>query len=154
MPKVRSASLLSLLAFALTGCTTVKIYPLCFYEEKPDSQSLQQDYVPGLRQTFASIVDADPQKISVTPDARWIVARTTHTQDADLLRMWPRVGCIGPAGSTSEVKLQADCVAYVTDFIQEKRYTELGQYKGTNGNTYYNESRDPTRLVYCARKNQ
>ena len=81
------------------------------------------------------------------------MARTTDSQDSDLLRIWPRIGCIGPGRSFSQVKLQADCIAYVEDFIKNRKYTQLGEYQGTSGNLYYNEARDPKHLVYCAADN-
>ncbi len=143
---------LALMSVLLTGCSSVKMYPICFYEKKPDTETLDRVIVPGLRKSFAAVLSGIADDLSVSPDARWIVASTTDTQDANLLKMWPRLACIGPAGSASEVKLQVDCISYVKDFIKERKYTELGSYKGPNGNTYYNESRDPNQLVYCSKR--
>lgn len=143
---------LALLASLCGGCASVRMYPICFYDKKPDAESLDRTYVPALRKSFSAVAAGKPDDLAVSPDVRWIIASTTDSQDANLLKMWPRLGCIGPAGSTSQVKLQVDCIAYVEDFIKEKKYTELGLYKGPSGNTYYNESRDQGRLVYCAKQ--
>lgn len=142
----------ALIPALLTGCASVKMYPICFYEKQPDAETLDRFFVPGLRKSFGAILVDSNADFSVSPDARWIVASTTDTQDANLLKMWPRLACIGSAGSTSEVKLQADCISYIKDFIKERKYTELGLYKGTSGNTYHNESRDQNLLVYCSRR--
>jgi len=140
-------------AGTFSGCATVRVYPICFYDKKPDLPIVEKSFVPGLRQSFGEVAAVNPQEVVISPDVRWIIARTTDKQDADLLRVWPRVACIGPGRSTSQVKLQADCIAYVEDFIKVRRYTELGEYQGTSGSRYFNEARDPKRLVYCAADN-
>lgn len=150
MPRLGSIFSLLTLAAAASGCATVRVYPICFYDKKPELAVVERSFVPGLRQSFSAVVSTEPSNLVISPDVRWIVASTTDKQDGELLRIWPRIGCIGPGRSTSQVKLQADCIAYVEDFIKERRYTQLGEYEGISGNRYYNEARDPKRLVYCA----
>lgn len=149
MGYVRIAAIV-LLGSVFTGCASVRVYPVCFYDKKPDSVKLDKAIISGLLNSFAAVSLIEPSNIVISPDVRWIIARTTEEQDSNLLRIWPRVGCIGPGRSTSQVKLQIDCIAYVEDFIKERRYTVLGEYTGISGNKYYNESRDPKNLVYCA----
>lgn len=148
----RVGLILSILAaFLLAGCYSVKMYPICFYRDKPNLEVLQKDYVDGLKKSFSAVIGGNPDRFVVSPDVRWIVATTTDSEDADLLRMWPRIGCIGPAGSTSLVQAQKDCIEYVQEFIKSREYTILGQYRDAKGGAFfYNESKNANSLVYCA----
>lgn len=150
MRNIISVIVYSFVVLSSSGCASPKLYPICFYKDKPDNVTLDTVFIPRLKQSFSAVTNQAHEKITISPDARWMIVSTTDAQNKKLLEMWPRIGCIGPAGSASEVKLQIDCIDYVQSFIQERKYTELGAYTYQNI-TYPNESRDANRLVYCSK---
>lgn len=60
-----------------------------------------------------------------TTDGRWILSKTTSAQHKLLNTMWPRIACIGSVSSGTQVKLEADCVKYIHDFLEKKNYLEF-----------------------------
>ncbi|WP_447780311.1 hypothetical protein [Aeromonas veronii] len=62
---------------------------------------------------------------SSSADGRWILSKTTDAQHKLLNMTWPRIACIGKVSSGTEVKLEADCVKYLHDFLDKKNYLEF-----------------------------
>jgi hypothetical protein len=137
-----------LLSGVLSGCASTKLYPVCFYLGQAAEHDKLSDLSADLRNAFVAVSEANPATVYVTSDLRWIIAKTTPNADTVLAKTWPRVGCRGPAFSSSQAQAEAECVAYIQDFISSGRYLVLGKYKGQ----WWNESPDESRLVYCSKK--
>ena len=145
--------MLSLLWCVLvTGCAKPHLYPVCFYQSAPQQERIQQYYAPQLIASMrASAKDLGQLKPSITPDGRWLVVNVTRAQNAKLARVWPRIGCIGNALDSQSTKREADCVAYLREFVTTKNYFAFGNARDSGGFDIWNESPVKSTLVYCHR---
>jgi hypothetical protein len=135
------------------GCVKhTYLYPVCFYQAAPTQKRVQEYYSPmllaGLHATFN---DSGQIKATITPDGRWLLASLTTRQDADLARVWPRIGCIGNALDSQSTKQEADCVAYVLLFVTTKNYFAFGKARDIGDFDIWNESTVKNTSVHCHR---
>jgi len=111
---------------------------------------VQEYYAPQLVGVLhATIKDSGRVKATVTPDGRWLVANVTKSQNAQIAKVWPRVGCIGNALDSQSTKLESDCVAYQLEFVTTKNYFTFGNAKDAGGFDIWNESPVKDTLVHC-----
>ena len=136
-------------AAAASGCAT-RLYPVCWYESRMPVGYEQANAAPQVRDTFSSATGVPIDRVAVSSDLRWVIANVSPVGDSKARRLWPRLGCIGSATSSSPTRKQAHCVSYIEDFVTNRPYTEPGTYVGTSGTVYADESRDPDGLVYCS----
>lgn len=149
LPQVKRLAILGALACVLLGCVhhQARLYPVCFYSPKPPAEEISREYVPKL-QTAMRLVVRDEARQVLTADARWFVVSTSTEENAQLAGTWPRVACIGRAGSGSEVRMEADCVDYIHQFITKQQYLQFGQVPNA-GDAGWNEMPGGQQLVYC-----
>jgi hypothetical protein len=134
------------------SCTKPHIYPICFYQEAPKRQRFQEYYAPQLTAVFsAAIKNRARTRTTITPDGRWLVAHVTKSQNSKLAKVWPRVACIGNASDSPSTKQEADCVAYVSQFVTTKNYFAFGNARDAGGFDIWNESPVKNTLVRCDR---
>lgn len=116
---VRLAIIWPLLIVA--GCSTVKPYPVCFYDPRPPAQNRIDAHVESLLRR----IKMDITEVQATPDGRWIFAKTTTYQHDEISKTWPRVACIGNVTSGTEVKRNADCISHLEELLRKQNYLEL-----------------------------
>ena len=136
---------------SLVGCTSTRLYPVCFYSRKPDAATVA-DTMPRLVNVIAAELGSWYARTPVaTADARWVVVRATTRENERIAKFWPRTACIGSTESDAQVLLENYCVDYARDFILTGNYLAMGRYKGVgaSGAGLVNESPDPMRLVNC-----
>ncbi len=112
---------LALVTPFIVSCSTIKPYPVCFYDRSPlDAQSkiTHADKLLAVMRLY----DHEAQ---TSADGRWILANTTTEQHNILIKTWPRIACIGKVTSGTEVKHAADCVEYLHDFLLKQNYLEF-----------------------------
>jgi len=131
------------------GCARPHLYPICFYQQAPGLGRFRQDYAPPLTTAFRTIVKNKEAIPTITPDGRWLIANTTKSQNSRIAKVWPRLGCIGNASDSLSTKQEADCVAYVSEFIKTKNYFAFGNARDLGGFDIWNESPIPGTLVHC-----
>jgi hypothetical protein len=133
----------------VSGCTQAHLYPICFYNKLYPEDQIETKFLPQLETALrAAVGPLRTVQLASTPDARWFVAETTEEENTRLADVWARVGCIGVASDRTGAKQEADCVAYVREFILKKNY-ELGVHLGSGGVRIANEAPNEKLLVYC-----
>ena len=128
-----------------TGCARPRLYPVCFYAQKPPIEEIRALYIPRLHEALRLHGSSD---VVITADGRWAIARTSRRENGRLAMTWPRLACVGPARSGSEVSKEASCVKYVHEFVLGQQYLALG-YNPELDIAGYDEDPDSTRAVYC-----
>jgi hypothetical protein len=134
--------------YSLSGGTSVRLYPVCFYNSVPSSETVNSEILPRLEQALKLQLGTSAEVVA-TPDARWLLARTTQRQNKALALIWPRIGCLGHAGDGNQVAQEANCVSYVKSFLENQNYLSLGLDGGKIGVAGYNEAPDKTIRVWC-----
>jgi len=133
----------------LGACAEPHLYPVCFYSKMaPDTQdtTVYRQLAVVLQTAIGS---SRPVGIVNTPDGRWLVARTTKSENAAAAKVWPRVACIGAAHDSNSVKAEADCVGYVEQFVASNKYFDFGNARDMGGFDIWNESPNKDSIVYC-----
>lgn len=139
-----------LLVLFFAGCATPHLYPVCFYNQSPSKEILESYYTPHLRDALrAALGDQREILAASTPDARWFVAKTTNSENSDLAKVWPRIGCIGDASTGDGVRSENGCVDYLQRFISKENYFEFGNAKDAGGIDIWSESPNPKIVVRC-----
>ena len=134
------------------NCKKPHLYPICFYQEAPRRQLFQQQYAPQLTTVFSAVIkDRGSTKMTITPAGRWLVADVTKSQNSRLARIWPRIACIGNASDSPSTKQEADCVAYLSQFVRTRNYFAFGNARDAGGFDIWNESPVNKTLVRCDR---
>lgn len=101
-----------------SGCTSVRLYPVCFFDDDaPDPAARVQhiEKLTGVLRKFDNVVVA-------TNDGHWIVAKTSRATHRELEKLWPPLACIGTVTSGTEVKSNADCVQFVADRLKSEDF--------------------------------
>lgn len=138
-------------ALLLSSCATSRLYPVCFYNSIPPSGNARSVFYETMSSALRSALGAsDTLKISVSPDGRWMLAEATRHQNVAAAHVWPRIGCVGSASRSDEVRAEAACVAYVRQFVEKENYFAFGNAKDAGGIDIWNESPDPKYDVNCA----
>lgn len=109
-------------AVSALGCSAHRMYPVCFYGKSAPDASTVVRHVDALSRELRKR-DANAHG---TADGRWLFARTSRAEHERLIETWPRAACIGPVSAGTEVKANADCVAYVAGLLATERYNEFG----------------------------
>ncbi len=105
----------------ISGCSTVKPYPVCFYDPiAPDTETRKEHAI-----SLEEILRVSASYVNSSPDGRWIYAETNWFQHKNLSKTWPRISCIGKVTSGTEVKRYQDCIYYVEDLLKNKNYIDL-----------------------------
>ena len=149
----------------LSGCSATQVeaplaaprlYPVCFYNQPPSQKVANEYYLPRLQSTLQQLVTqasvmnlSPPVDVVSTPDGRWLVARTTEAENEKLARVWPRIGCIGTALDSPAVRREADCVAYLSEFVSKRNYFQFGNAKDAGGIDIWSEAPDNRSVVHC-----
>ena len=143
--------LLAALELLAAGCIArPHLYPVCFYQAPPTEERVQGYYYPHLKSVLENAAAASGRtKVSISPDARWMLAYVTKRQDSRISLVWPRVGCIGNSLDSQSTKREADCVAYIRSFVDTHQYFTFGNARDAGGFDIWNESPVPHTLVYC-----
>jgi hypothetical protein len=134
----------------IQGCATPHLYPVCVYtEEHFNTKELRNFYqqLTGILQ--AALSSQRAVNITASPDGRWLLADTTSGENADASAVWPRIGCVGNAVDSNSVKMEADCVSYIRQFVANENYFEFGNGKDKGGFDIWNEAPKQTGTVYC-----
>jgi hypothetical protein len=134
----------------LAGCAQTRLYPICFYDNAPPKIIFEKQYAPQLEAVFRTSLNSSRViEIALTPDARWLIAKTSNEENKQLAKIWPRIGCIGKSDIRESVIFETYCVAYVENFIVEQNYLKLGVHIASGGVTFPNEAPESKLLVYC-----
>ena len=133
-----------------SSCSTPHIFPVCYYNVVPPAGSTSSPYYDDLVTSLRRALGAkDDLPVARSPDGRWLLAEVTEYQNDKAANVWPRVGCIGDAQNSDEVKLELYCVRYVRDFVQKRNYFQFGNAKDAGGIDIWNESGSPGDVVHC-----
>lgn len=122
--------------------TSVKPYPICFFDPSPPSDG---DRAAAAEKLVKVMKRFDPEAF-VTADDRWVIAKTSPSQHAELTAFWPRVACVGTVTSGTEVKRNADCVSYLHKFLRDKIYLQF-DIKGES--VHSDEAPGPAYVICC-----
>lgn len=135
----------------LSSCATSRLYPVCFYNGIPPSGDARSVFYVNMSRALRNALGAsNTLEISVSPDGRWMLAEATKRQNVAAAHVWPRIGCVGSASRSDEVRAEAACVAYVRQFVENENYLAFGNAKDAGGIDIWNESPDPKYDVNCA----
>lgn len=137
-------------ALVMSGCAEVRLYPVCYYDASPPIGASREVVYSNLVKSLQAALNADQEvKVSASPDGRWLIAWTTENQNASAAKVWPRVGCIGLANDSGQVKSEIACVNYVRQFIADKNYFTFGNARDVGAIDIWNESPIPGEVVHC-----
>jgi hypothetical protein len=135
----------------LTSCTTARLYPVCFYNTSPPTGAAGELFYSKLSKALTVSLSAERDVKAVpTPDGRWFVASVTPTENAVAAGVWPRIGCVGEARDSDEVRAEASCVEYMQRFVADQNYFAFGDSKDAGGIDIWNESLNPKNVVHCS----
>lgn len=107
-----------LFCFLLSGCSSVRLYPVCFFDDEAPDPAAKIQHIENLTSVLRRFDEAP----GATYDGRWIVAKTTMVTHRKLQKLWPPLACIGTVTSGTEVKSNADCVQYVADRLKSEDF--------------------------------
>lgn len=110
-----------LLIFNSTGCATIKPYPVCF----SDCDAVNNESRRKIVDSLAQYLKLESKKIIIHPSSKWILAKTNSRQHKRLVKIWPRMACIGDVTSGTEVTKNSQCVEYIYNFMKNKNYLEF-----------------------------
>lgn len=113
--------ILLMLSISLLSCSRDRIYPICFYDNVPSGDAERKKHAIEL---LKYIYSKDNDAI-LTADNRWIVAKVSGKKNDEITRVWPRLACIGVVSSGTELQKEAECVEYVSYFINNNKYLEF-----------------------------
>lgn len=125
----------------VASCTTLKPYPVCFYDKTPPDREVMNENISKL----LSVMRRYDVEANSSADQRWILSKTSYAQHELLKVTWPRIACIGKVSSGTEVKAQADCVSYLHTFLTKKNYLELD----VKDNAIYSDEAPGPPTVIC-----
>lgn len=104
------------------GCSTIKPYPVCFFSECNDVDNESRRKITD---SLAQYLKLESKEIVIHPSSKWILAKTNSRQHKRLIKIWPRIACIGDVTSGTEVTKNSQCVEYISNFIKNKKYLEF-----------------------------
>ncbi len=134
---------------AISACTSPHLYPVCYYEAPP-AKAVARAHLPELEAALREVLGGARQvEIAASPDGRWLVTNVTPTENVAAAQAWPRIGCIGNAVDSRSVRAEADCVAYLKDFVANKNYFAFGNARDLGGFDIWHEASNTTSPVYC-----
>ena len=140
------------LALALTSCATTRLYPICFYGEPISRSEFESHIKPQFTEALATTIkQARQSSIAYSPDGRWAMVKTTRSENESIGGYWPRVACLGRADDSASVRQEADCVAYVRNFVLQEDYFSFGNAKDAGNIDIWNEAPQEMGLVNCHR---
>lgn len=128
----------------ISGCATMKPYPVCFYDSRAPDIAIQKEHVSSLE----TVLKNSASNVSVSHDGRWIIAKTTWYQHRNLSKMWPRISCIGRVTSGTEVKQYQDCIYYIEELLETQDYSTLD----VKNNVTDSDEAPGKEHVICSRK--
>lgn len=135
--------------FLFSGCATPRLYPICFYNEPPTTR-VSHEYFPKMKSTLqAALGKARSIEVIETPDGRWFVAWATEYENSSAAKVWPRIGCVGSALTSSGVLAEMACVEYLREFVKNKNYFTFGNAKDAGGFDIWHESPTGNHIVRC-----
>ncbi len=103
------------------GCSTIKPYPVCF----SDCNAIDNDSRRKIVDSLAQYLKLESKEIIIHPSSKWILAKTNPIQHKRLIKIWPRMACIGDVTSGTEVTKNSQCVEYIYNFMKNKNYLEF-----------------------------
>lgn len=103
------------------GCATIKPYPVCF----SDCNAIDKDSRRKIVDSLAQYLKLESKEIIIHPSSKWILAKTNPRQHKRLIKIWPRMACIGDVTSGTEVTKNSQCVEYIYNFMKSKNYLEF-----------------------------
>ena len=103
------------------GCSTIKPYPVCF----SDCDAINNDSRRKIVDSLSQYLKLESKEIIIHPSSKWILAKTNHRQHKRLIKIWPRMACIGDVTSGTEVTNNSQCVEYIYNFMKNKNYLEF-----------------------------
>jgi hypothetical protein len=140
----------AMVSLALTSCASPHLYPICFYNNPPSLKYVNIHYLPRLQRDLQTALNTNRKiDISSSPDARWLIAKTTDAENRSAASVWPRIGCIGRANDSDSARNEADCVRYVRDFVATKNYFAFGNARDAGRFDIWNESPSAKSQLYC-----
>ena len=119
----------------LSGCVSTRMYPICFFGERPSDPVVFESELRQLLSQYA----VDEESISLFPNQRWATLRAWYFQHEKLKGNWPRYGCIGPNAARSQ-------------HVEYKRCLDLLEYLVEDDLLYTGDSDDGGDLagqVFC-----
>jgi hypothetical protein len=138
-------------AMLLSSCATSRLYPVCFYNGRQPTGDAHGSFYAEMKNSLRTALGASTTlEIGQSPDGRWLVAEATKRQNSAAAHVWPRIGCVGSANYSDQVRAEAACVAYVRQFVENENYFAFGNAKDAGGIDIWNESPDPKYDVHCA----
>ena len=116
---------LLLLTAVLTGCQTIRAYPVCYFAKKPSPEE-QTSLEAGWKRDVAAFLGKDAD-VEVTHDDRWVIAKGLPQGHETLKEIWPRLGCIGPYASGLTYPYYSHCLDLLQKILEKPDYLVRGK---------------------------
>jgi hypothetical protein len=118
------------------GCAARRFYPICVYGQIPSLHS-EEDLKNKLNE-FVKLTAGGRSKISIGPNGRIAVIKTSKKGHLKLIDAWARTACIGPTGYEAEYNDYKKCVDLITDTLAKHQgIMPLGQWSDGDCVTLY-----------------
>lgn len=121
----------------LSGCTSVKYYPLCVFGPDPKIKSRQELF--NRTEKFVRTIVGEDAQIEIAPNQRVVVVKTDELHHEELAKVWPTAGCVGQTRYDVEYKQYKSCVYLIEKALSREGVPLPGKWSDALGSS----------TVYC-----